>query len=260
MKSKIIAGPCSLDTDIVNLEIGNKLLAICNQLGFTYVFKGSFDKANRLSSKSERGIGLKQSIERFKNIKKTLNVQITTDLHDISQISQLESIIDIFQIPALLSRQTDLISECAKTGKIVNIKKGQFMSWQDIVLAGEKAFNNGAKEVWLTERGTTFGYRDLIVDFRNLIELLESPFEIFFDSTHSVQKPGAGLNRSSGDNKYVPQLMYAAAGVGVRNFFFETLPNPKLSISDGDNMLPLSHVEQTIKRLKLIIDARFDKF
>lgn len=179
MTYKIIAGPCALDSDMINLEIGNRLLNICNQLGFTYIFKGSFDKANRLSSKSSRGIGLNQSIDRFKNLKKTLNIQITTDVHEISQISRLECVIDIFQIPALLSRQTDLISECAKTGKIVNIKKGQFMSWQDVVLAGEKALNYGAKEVWLTERGTTFGYRDLIVDFRNLIELQETPLRYF---------------------------------------------------------------------------------
>jgi 2-dehydro-3-deoxyphosphooctonate aldolase (KDO 8-P synthase) len=252
---KIIAGPCALDSDEINITIGSELVRICKNLEFNYIFKASFDKANRLSADSARGVGLTESLEKFKNIKKSLGVQITTDVHETDQISKLNSIIDIFQIPALLSRQTDLIAESARTGKIVNIKKGQFMSFQDAILAAEKAAHFGAKEVWITERGTSFGYRDLIVDFRNMIELSNSKFEVFFDSTHSVQKPGAGNKQSSGESKYVPRLMLAAAGLGINNFFFETLPEPKYSISDGDNMIPLAQVEAILYKIKSILAA-----
>jgi 2-dehydro-3-deoxyphosphooctonate aldolase (KDO 8-P synthase) len=238
----IIAGPCALDSDSINLKIAGQVLESCLVNKFEYVFKASFDKANRLSLSSPRGRGLESSIAGFKIIKDELKIPITTDVHEVSQVNKLFNTIDIFQIPALLSRQTDLIIECARTKKVVNIKKGQFMSWEDAVRAADKANENGASDVLITERGTTFGYRDLIVDFRNIHELLRSEYKFVYDATHSVQRPGGKNSTSTGDRKYITSLAYAAAAAGTKNFFFETHPNPTESISDGDNLLPLSNV------------------
>jgi 2-dehydro-3-deoxyphosphooctonate aldolase (KDO 8-P synthase) len=210
-KNIIIAGPCALDSSEINLKIASTLNSICKELNMEYVFKGSFDKANRLSIESGRGKGLNASIPLYQEIKEKLNIGITSDVHSIEQIEVIEPFIDIIQIPAFLARQTDLIIESARTGKIVNIKKAQFMSWSDVILAAEKAKSAGSKEVWITERGTMFGYRDLIVDYRNFFELLRSDFKLFFDATHSVQKPGGDVKSSAGERKYVPMLIAGAA-------------------------------------------------
>jgi len=246
-KSLVIAGPCALDSTEVNLQIANTIKAICQELKLSYIFKASFDKANRLSMSSPRGMGLESAKERFLEVKSTLFVPITTDVHDIHQVSAIREFIDVIQIPAFLSRQTDLIVECSRTGLIVNIKKAQFMSWHDAILAAEKAKSSGAREVWITERGNMFGYKDLIVDFRNLYELLQSEVKVIFDATHAVQRPGGGQNQSSGDRKYVPSLVAAAAAVGVKNIFFEAHPNPDESISDGPNMLKLDSVLSVLR-------------
>lgn len=245
-KNIIIAGPCALDSSEINFEIASKLSYICKELDMEYVFKGSFDKANRLSIDSGRGKGIEASIPLYQEIKQKLNIGVTTDVHSIEQIEVIEPYVDIIQIPAFLARQTDLITESAKTGKIVNIKKAQFMNWSDVILAAEKASRAGAREVWITERGTMFGYKDLIVDYRNFFELLSSNYKVFFDATHSVQKPGGDQKSSSGERKYVPLLIAAAAASGVGNLFFETHPNPSESVSDGKNMIPLEKVRQVL--------------
>lgn len=245
-KNIIIAGPCALDSSEINFEIASTLKAICTELNMEYVFKGSFDKANRLSIESGRGKGLEASIPLYQEIKQKLNLGITSDVHSIEQVELIEPYIDIIQIPAFLARQTDLIIESARTGKIVNIKKAQFMSWSDVILAAEKARTAGSKEVWITERGTMFGYKDLIVDYRNFFELLRFDFKLFFDATHSVQKPGGDIKSSAGERKYVPMLIAGAAAAGVENLFFETHPNPSNSVSDGKNMVPLDKVKQVL--------------
>jgi len=250
----VIAGPCALDSDSTNFEIAKVVSDACIQNGFKYIFKASFDKANRLSLNSARGRGLESSIEGFQYIRNSLNLSTLTDVHETSQVEKLLDVIDVFQIPALLSRQTDLIVECARTKKMVNIKKGQFMSWEDVIRAADKASKNGASEVLITERGTSFGYRDLVVDFRNLYEILRSPYKLVYDATHSIQRPGGNRATSTGDRKYIESLAYAAAVMGTRNFFFETHPSPDKSISDGDNMLPLSNVPVLLKCIKQITE------
>jgi 2-dehydro-3-deoxyphosphooctonate aldolase (KDO 8-P synthase) len=242
-KNIIIAGPCALDSSEINFAIASTLSSICKDLDMKYVFKGSFDKANRLSIDSGRGKGIEASIPLYQEIKQKLNIDITTDVHSIEQVEIIEPYVEIIQIPAFLARQTDLIIESARTGKIVNIKKAQFMNWSDVILAAEKASRAGAREVWITERGTMFGYKDLIVDYRNFFELLRSNYKVFFDATHSVQKPGGDQKSSAGERKYVPLLIAAAAASGVRNLFFETHPNPTESVSDGKNMVPLDKVK-----------------
>lgn len=250
----VIAGPCALDSDSINFEIAKVVSAACIENGFKYIFKASFDKANRLSLNSSRGRGLESSIEGFQYIRNSLNLSTLTDVHETSQVEKLLDVIDVFQIPALLSRQTDLIVECARTKKVVNIKKGQFMAWEDVIRAADKASENGALDVLITERGTTFGYRDLVVDFRNLHEILRSPYKLVYDATHSIQRPGGKSVTSTGDKKYIGSLAYAAAVMGTRNFFFETHPTPDQSISDGDNMLPLSNVPVFLNCIKQIAE------
>lgn len=245
-KNIIIAGPCALDSSEINFAIASTLNSLCQELNLKYVFKGSFDKANRLSIDSGRGKGIEASIPLFQEIKQKLNIDITTDVHSIEQVEAIENYVDIIQIPAFLARQTDLIIESARTGKIVNIKKAQFMNWPDVILAAEKASRAGASEVWITERGTMFGYKDLIVDYRNFFELIKSNYKVFFDATHSVQKPGGDQKSSAGERKYVPLLIAAAAASGVKNLFFETHPNPSESVSDGKNMIPLDKVKQIL--------------
>ncbi len=257
-KNIIIAGPCALDTTEVNYKIASTLSSICKDLGMEYVFKGSFDKANRLSIESGRGKGLEASIPLYQEIKQKLDIRITSDVHSIEQIAMIEPYIDIIQIPAFLSRQTDLILESAKTGKVVNIKKAQFMSWSDVILAAEKAKSAGSKEVWITERGTMFGYKDLIVDYRNFFELLRFDFKLFFDATHSVQKPGGDVKSSAGERKYVPMLIAGASASGVQNLFFETHPHPSASVSDGKNMIPLEKVREVLHDYSALASYRRD--
>ena len=256
--SSIVAGPCALDDAEINMKVATHLKELGDLLGFEYVFKASFDKANRLSIQSKRGLGLSSAKPLFMQIRDSLKIQTTTDVHEISQIDLVAEFVDIIQIPAFLARQTDLIVEAAKTGRIVNIKKAQFMSWQDVILAAEKARSAGAKEVWVTERGTMFGYRDLIVDFRNLYEILQTNIKLIFDATHSVQRPGGALTSSAGDRKYVPTLVACAAAAGVQNLFFETHPNPDASISDGMNMIPLSYARTILEDFMSLRDYRAD--
>lgn len=247
---RVIAGPCQHESYQQSLEIAQHCAQVCNEYGIDYYFKASFDKANRTSIDGKRGLGLHDTIHDFLKIKDQIEgLKILTDVHERQQIQWLKDIVDVLQIPAFLCRQTDLIVEACKTKCIVNIKKGQFLAPWDV--AGILSKTEGAKEVWITERGTSFGYNNLVVDFNGLQYMLDNyTVPIVFDATHSVQKPG-GLGNSSGGNRdYVSGLARAASAIGITNFFLEVHPDPDNAPSDGPNMLNLKDFETTIKEIK----------
>jgi 2-dehydro-3-deoxyphosphooctonate aldolase (KDO 8-P synthase) len=242
---KIIAGPCQHETFDQSLEIAKECKRICDQFGFEYYFKASFDKANRTSINGQRGVGLHAAIQDFLKLKDVLDVKILTDLHEKDQIVWLKDIVDVLQIPAFLCRQTDLIQAACATDCIVNIKKGQFLAPWDV--AGILSKTNGAKEVWITERGTSFGYNTLVVDFTGMQYIMDNfDVPLVFDATHAVQKPGGQGNSSGGNRAYVPGLVRAASAMGVDNFFLEVHADPDNAPSDGANMLKLSDFEKVI--------------
>ena len=249
---RIIAGPCQHEGLAQSAEIARECKRVCDKYGIEYYFKASFDKANRSSLGGKRGVGLVNTLNDFRAIKKHLDVKTLTDVHDIDQIEKIvgvfDDVVDVLQIPAFLCRQTDLIQAACNTGKIINIKKGQFLAPWD--MAGVLSKCTNAEEVWITERGTSFGYNNLVVDYTGLMYMLDTyEHDIVFDVTHSVQKPG-GLGSSSGGNRdYVPRLACGGAAVGVRNFFLEVHPNPDLAPSDGPNMLRLEDFEDTVKQI-----------
>ena len=244
---KIIAGPCQHESYQQSLEIANHCSDICNAYGIEYYFKASFDKANRTSLNGKRGRGLEETIDDFEDIKFVLpDLKILTDVHESWHVDEVKRYVDVIQIPAFLCRQTDLIRRAVESGKIVNIKKGQFLAPWDI--QGILSKTQDAKEVWITERGTSFGYNTLVVDFTGMQYILDTynvPF--VFDATHSVQKPGGLGNSSGGNRSYVPGLCRAASAIGVSNFFLEVHPDPDSSPSDGANMLYLHDFETVVK-------------
>jgi 2-dehydro-3-deoxyphosphooctonate aldolase (KDO 8-P synthase) len=244
---KIIAGPCQHESLNQSLEIAKTCKAICDSLGVEYYFKASYDKANRTSLSGKRGLGIMQTIQDFDKMKNWIsNLNILTDVHESWQISMVKDLVDVIQIPAFLCRQTDLIRCAVESGKIVNIKKGQFLAPWDV--AGILSKTEGAKEVWITERGTSFGYNTLVVDFTGLDYMLNSfNCPIVFDVTHSVQKPGGQGGSSGGNRNYVPGLARAASALGIHNFFLEVHPDPDNAPSDGANMLHLKDFETVIK-------------
>lgn len=243
---KIIAGPCQHENIALSSEIAKHCKEVCDSLNVEFIFKASFDKANRTGLNSERGLGLEKSLEDFHKIKKTLNIPIITDIHESYQARLVSEVVDIIQIPAFLSRQTDLILSAVSTGKIVNIKKGQFMAPWDIKGVLTKCV--GAKEVWITERGVSFGYNNLVVDFSGLDYLLKNfDVPIIFDVTHSVQMPGADGVSSGGNRDFVPSLSRAASALGIQNFFFEVHPDPTKALSDGPNSIYLKDFEKIIQ-------------
>ena len=251
---RIIAGPCQHESVEQSLEIARECKRVCDSLDIDYVFKASFDKANRTSIKGQRGKGLDVTLEAFRTLKLEIaGLQTLTDVHDVKQVELISAnyndCVDILQIPAFLCRQTDLIRSCVDTGKIVNIKKGQFLAPWDI--EGILTKTEGAKRVWITERGTSFGYNTLVVDFTGLDYMLNNfGADIVFDVTHSVQKPG-GLGGSSGGNRsYVPPLARAGAALGVRSFFIEVHKDPDVAPSDGPNMLKLKDFEKLATDIK----------
>ena len=251
---KIIAGPCQHESLGQSAHIAEKCKTVCDKYGVDYIFKASFDKANRSSMQGKRGIGLANTLNDFKLIKETYGVKTLTDVHDIDQIEKIvgvyDDVVDVLQIPAFLCRQTDLVQAACDTGKIVNIKKGQFLAPWDVAGILSKT---GDAEVWITERGTSFGYNTLVVDFTG-IDYMLSNFDVpvVLDATHSVQKPG-GLGGSSGGNRdYVPGLCRAASALGVTNFFLEVHPNPDVAPSDGPNMLRLDDFESVVKDIVAI--------
>ena len=248
---KIIAGPCQHESLDKSLEIAQHCATVCNRYGIDYYFKASYDKANRTSLGGVRGLGMEKTLSDFTVIKKNYGIKILTDVHETIQVQELESkypdVIDVYQIPAFLCRQTDLILEACKTDKIVNIKKGQFLAPWDV--AGMISKTSEAKELWITERGTSFGYNTLVVDYTGLDYLLENFDNIVFDVTHSVQKPGGKGSSSGGNRQYVFGLARAASALGVENFFLEVHKDPDNAPSDGPNMIPLDQFESVIEQI-----------
>lgn len=248
-KPFLIAGPCVIESNDICFTIAKKVKEIAERYGFTYIFKASFDKANRSSISSYRGVSIDEANNLYKEIKKEFNLPILTDIHECSHAEKLIDA-DILQIPAFLARQTDLLLSAANTGKIVNIKKAQFMSGDDMQYPIEKVLSTGNEQVLLTERGTMFGYNNLVVDFRNMIDMQQYNLPIVFDVTHSTQRPSALNGVSGGDPHYVPYLSKAAAAIGVRGFFLETHPEPDKALSDGNSMVKLDEVEGVIAGIR----------
>jgi 2-dehydro-3-deoxyphosphooctonate aldolase (KDO 8-P synthase) len=245
----IIAGPCQHESLKQSLEIAKHCSDICRKYNIDYYFKASFDKANRTSINGKRGLGISRTIDDFKKIKQDLqDIKIVTDIHEQDHISYIKDTVDVIQIPAFLCRQTDLILAACETGKIVNIKKGQFLAPWDI--SGILSKTASAKEVWITERGTSFGYNNLVVDFTGMQYILDNfNTKLVFDATHSVQRPGGAGDSSSGNRNYVPGLCRAASAIGVSNFFLEVHPDPDNAPSDGPNMLHLDNFESIVQQI-----------
>lgn len=246
----IIAGPCVIENEGIVFETAKKLKQISEKLGFNYVFKCSYDKANRSSIASYRGPGLEKGLKILSDVKEHFSLPILTDVHSIDEITQVAENVDIIQIPAFLCRQTDLILTAAKTGKIVNIKKGQFLSPKDIKNVIEKFTSTGNHNLTITERGTSFGYNNLVVDFTSIPIMQEFGYPVIFDATHSVQKPGGLENKSGGDRQYAHYLAKAAVAIGADGLFFEVHPNPNEALCDGKNMLFLNQVEKFLESIK----------
>lgn len=248
-KPTLIAGPCVIESMDLLDTVAQKLVEINSKLNTNIIFKASFDKANRTSLNSFRGPGLEKGLQMLADIKSKYNLQITTDIHESYQAKAVGEVCDILQIPAFLCRQTDLLVSAAKTGKIVNIKKAQFLSGVDMKYPVEKAHESGAKDVWLTERGNCFGYNNLVVDFRNIADMKEIVPTVIMDCTHSVQRPSAGNGKTIGDRKFVPSMALAAKAFGATGYFFEVHPTPDKGLSDAANMLELDKLEDLIMKL-----------
>lgn len=248
-KPTLIAGPCVIESMELLDTVAQKLVEINSKLNTNIIFKASFDKANRTSLNSFRGPGLEKGLQMLADIKSKYNLQITTDIHESYQAKAVGEVCDILQIPAFLCRQTDLLVSAAKTGKIVNIKKAQFLSGVDMKYPVEKAHESGAKDVWLTERGNCFGYNNLVVDFRNIADMKEIVPTVIMDCTHSVQRPSAGNGKTIGDRKFVPSMALAAKAFGATGYFFEVHPTPDKGLSDAANMLELDKLEDLIMKL-----------
>lgn len=249
MKTTFIAGPCAIESQELLYTVAEKLVEINQKLKVDIIFKASFDKANRTSISSFRGPGLERGLEMLANVKSKYGLKLLTDIHESQQAEAVGQVVDVLQIPAFLCRQTDLLVAAAKTGKIVNIKKAQFLSGPDMKYPVEKAKEAGATEVWLTERGNTFGYNNLVVDFRNIPDMKEIVPKVIMDCTHSVQRPGAMGGKTGGDRRFVPAMALAAKAFGATGYFFEVHPNPDKGLSDGPNMLELDKLEGLIADL-----------
>jgi len=244
----LFAGPCAAESYDLCMETGTKVKEICAELGIDYVFKASFDKANRTSASSYRGPSMEGGLKTLERVRKDLNVPIVTDVHESHQCAEVASVVDVLQIPAFLCRQTDLLVAAAKTGKPVKVKKGQFMAPEDMKYAVDKVRGEGNNKVFLTERGTSFGYHNLVVDMRSL-PIMRQYSPVVFDVTHSIQRPGGLGGTSGGDRQFAPYLAKAAAAVGVDGFFIETHPNPAKALSDGPNMVPLGEMREFVKAI-----------
>ena len=245
----LIAGPCVIESAELLDTVARKLTRINAKLGTDIIFKASFDKANRTSIHSFRGPGLDKGLEMLSDIKSKYGLRLTTDIHESWQAAPVGEVVDVIQIPAFLCRQTDLLVAAAKTGKTVNIKKAQFLSGRDMRYPVEKARDSGATEVWLTERGNSFGYNNLVVDFRNIPDMKEIVPNVIMDCTHSVQRPSAGDGKTVGDRKFVPAMALAAKAFGATGYFFEVHPDPDKGLSDAANMLELDKLEPLIEEL-----------
>ncbi len=248
-KLVLFSGPCAAESLDLCLEVGEKLKSVCALLDISYVFKASFDKANRTSVNSYRGLGMEKGLKLLSEVKAKLNVPIVTDIHESHQAAEAAEVADVLQIPAFLCRQTDLLIAAAKTGKMVKVKRGQFMAPEDMQYAVDKIRDSGNENVCLTERGVSFGYHNLVVDMRALPTMRQFA-PVVFDVTHSVQQPGGQGGTSGGQREFAPYLARAAAAVGVDGFFIETHPDPSKALSDGPNMIPLDEMNEFLKMIK----------
>ncbi|MFI3277896.1 MAG: 3-deoxy-8-phosphooctulonate synthase [Rikenellaceae bacterium] len=249
MAIKLIAGPCVIESQELLDTVAQRLVDIREKLGCDIIFKASFDKANRTSISSYRGVGLERGLEMLACVKQRWGLSLLTDIHESSQAEAVGQVVDVLQIPAFLCRQTDLLVAAAKTGKIVNIKKAQFLSGEDMIYPFQKAQEAGAKEIWLTERGNMFGYNNLAVDFRNIPDMLKIAPTVIMDCTHSVQRPGGAGGKTGGNREFVPMMAHAAKAFGANGYFFEVHPDPDKGMSDAANMLHLDDLEGLIKSL-----------
>lgn len=249
MQPLFIAGPCVIESQELLNTVAEEIVRINAKLGTNIIFKASFDKANRTSIHSFRGPGLDKGLQMLADIKERYGLRVLTDIHESYQAEPAGEVCDVLQIPAFLCRQTDLLVAAAKTGKTVNIKKAQFLSGMDMRYPVEKAMEAGAKEVWLTERGNMYGYNNLVVDFRNIADMLDITPRVVMDCTHSVQRPGAGGGKTSGDRRFVPSMALAAKAFSANGYFFEVHPDPDHALSDGPNMLFLDKLEGLVEKI-----------
>jgi 2-dehydro-3-deoxyphosphooctonate aldolase (KDO 8-P synthase) len=251
----LIAGPCVIENEKLCLQVAAALKKTCSSLGIFYVFKASFDKANRTSAKSFRGPGIESGLKTLAKVRAEFEMPVLTDVHNEIQVADAAEVADILQIPAFLCRQTDLINAAVATGKIVNLKKGQFLSPNEMGQVAEKAKRAGAKKILLTERGTTFGYNNLVADMRSIPIMKNFGFPVIFDATHSVQLPGGGGDKSNGQREFAPVLARCALVAGANGLFIETHPQPERALSDGPNMIPLAKMAALLENLIKIFKA-----
>lgn len=252
----LIAGPCVIESEASALRHARLLKEIAKRAGISFIYKSSYDKANRTSVDSYRGPGLKKGLAILKKVKDEFKVPILSDVHCKNEVSEASKVLDVIQIPAFLSRQTDLLTEAAKTGKVINIKKGQFLAPWDMRHAIKKIEHAGNKKIILTERGVSFGYNNLVSDFRSLVIMKDFGYPVVYDATHSVQMPGGMGDKSGGDAKFIPYLSMAAVACGADGIFLEVHEDPEKALSDGPNMVKLSKLEDMLLKLKRIEKAR----
>lgn len=243
----VIAGPCAIESEDICLSVADKVANICAKLGLQYIFKSSFDKANRTSTKSFRGHGMENGLSVLHKVKEQFGMPLLTDIHETGQVKPVAEVVDVLQIPAFLCRQTDLLVECGKLAQAVNIKKGQFLSPQDIQYGIEKVTETGNQNVFVTERGALMGYRDLVVDMRSLVIMRSFGYPVVFDATHSVQQMGAMGGVSGGLTEFIPAQVRGAVAVGIDALFIETHPDPQHALSDGSTMVPTAAIESLLR-------------
>jgi 2-dehydro-3-deoxyphosphooctonate aldolase (KDO 8-P synthase) len=248
----LIAGPCVIESESMTIDVAGQLKEMTDQLGIPFIFKSSFDKANRSSNKTFRGFGVEEGLRILQEVKSQIGVPVLTDIHTAEQVEEVASVVDVLQTPAFLCRQTDFISAVAKSGKPVNIKKGQFLAPQDMrqVVNKAKEANGGIDNIMVCERGVSFGYNTLVSDMRSLAIMRDTDCPVVFDATHSVQQPGGQGDRSGGQSEFVPLLARAAVSSGIAGIFMETHPNPSEALSDGPNAVPLNQMQVLLEVLK----------
>lgn len=251
----LLGGPCALESEDLARRVAGKMLEICGRLGISYVFKASFDKANRTSLSSYRGPGLEKGLSTLAKLRQELQVPVISDIHDVTQIQAAAEVLDIIQIPAFLCRQTDLLTAAAQTGKAVNVKKGQFVSPWDMQNVVEKMRGVGGKKIMLVERGASFGYNNLVVDMRSLPVMRSLGCPVIFDATHSVQLPGGSGDASGGQREFIEPLTRAATAAGIDGLFMEIHPDPDKALCDGPNSIPLDEVEELLRKIIRIREA-----
>ena len=243
----LIAGPCAIESEALCLSVAEQLAGLCGELNIPYIFKSSFDKANRTALSSFRGNGLEQGLSVLRKVKERIGVPVVTDVHETEHVESVADVVDVLQIPAFLSRQTDLLTACGRTGRAVNIKKGQFLPPEDMKYAIDKVVSSGTKNVLVTERGALFGYRDLVVDLRSLVIMRSMGYPVVFDATHSVQQMGGRGGSSGGKTEFIPAQVRGAVAAGIDALFVETHPEPENALSDGATMVPLSQMRSLLE-------------